>query len=302
MVNIQIIKPAVGLEQYIDCFSFCKGEFAKTKMKIIANSCTTLFIYLNGSKHNGQFNNKPVHITHGIISPFSLRRDTFWSMQSVEEIVECVTVMFSYVGFYRLFGMPMKELYGSIYDISDISLPGFKEVVMKIEDTSDNISRTEILNKYFIKQFTRLDNHDVRYTYMPRILSYIGSEKGKLNVSELCEKTCMTERTLENWFKTCIGGAPREFINIVKFHNLLHEIYNSKVSHINWQDLIHNYRYFDQAHLINVFKDATSVTPEYFFQNRKNKLFLTSNGSGCLFFNDMESDQMLNENTYHRPE
>lgn len=299
MVNIKFIKPETSLEQYIDGYSFCQGEF-KTKMKIIANSCTTLFIYLNGSKHNGQFNNKPVHIPHGIISPFSLRRDAFWSEQCVEEVVECITVMFSYVGFFRLFGIPMKDLYGSIYDISDVSLPGFNEVVMKIEDTNDNDVRTVILNNYFTEQFMREDCQDIRHKYMPKILNYIISEKGKLHVSELCEKTCISERTLENWFKICIGGSPREFINIVKFHNLLNEIYYTKATDIQWHDLIFKYKYFDQAHLIKVFKDATSVTPEYFFKNRQTKLFLASNGSGCLFFNETDNNDLLKENISSR--
>jgi len=53
-----------------------------SRMRVIANSCTTLLIYFNGSKHNGQFNNEPVQIPHGIINPFSLRRDALWTIQA----------------------------------------------------------------------------------------------------------------------------------------------------------------------------------------------------------------------------
>jgi AraC-like DNA-binding protein len=296
MVNIQIIKPPSGLEQYIECYSFCKGELNTTRMRVVANSCTTLFIYFNGSKHNGQFNNNPVHITQGIISPFSLRRDALWTIQEgTGEMTECLTIMFTYIGFHRLFGLPMKELYGSIYDLSDVGLPGFKEVILRIEDANNTDERTEVLNKYFKKQFNYLDTQDSRYIYIQRILGYIMQQKGKLNVRELCNHICMTERSLENWFKTYIGTSPREFIHIVRFRALLQEIYNNNCQ-VDWQNIIRDFRYYDQSHLINIFKDATSITPEYFLKNKKSKLFLASNGSGCLFFSDADNSHLLMEN------
>jgi AraC-like DNA-binding protein len=218
------------------------------------------------------------------------------------KMIDCVTIMFTYIGFYRLFGVPMKELYGSIYNLSDVKLPGFKEIIAKIEDSADNTTRTDILNKYFEKQFILMDTHDNRYIYLQRIISYIMSKKGKLNVCEVCEHTCMTERSLQNWFKVCIGTSPREFIHIIRFQNLINEIYSNNVSNIDWQEIIHDYRYYDQSHLDKLFKEATSVTPEYFIKNKKSKLFLASNGSGCLFFSDIDNSGLLKENTLKLPE
>jgi AraC-like DNA-binding protein len=296
MINIQIVKPLPGLEKFIDCYSFCKGELNLTHMRVIANSCTTLFIYFNGSKHNGQFNNETIQIPRGIISPFSLRKDALWTIQAgTGKITECLTIMFTHIGFHRLFGIPMKELYGAIYDLSDVVLPGFPEVIMRIEDARNTLERTEVLNKYFKKQFNCLDNQDSRYIYIQRILVYLRQQKGKLNVKSLCEHTCMTERSLENWFKTYIGTSPVEFIHIVRFHALLQEIYNNN-SNVDWQNIVRDYKYYDQSHFINVFKDATSVTPEYFLKNKKSKLFLASNGSGCLFFSDTDNSKLLMEN------
>jgi AraC-like DNA-binding protein len=295
MVNIQVIKPPSGLDQYIDCYSFCKGELNTTRMRVIANSCTTLFIYFNDSKHNGQFNDKPVHIPRGIISPFSLRRDALWTIQKcTSDMTECLTIMFTYVGFHRLFGVPMKELYGSIYDLSDVGLPGFKEVIMRIEDARNTAERTDALNNYFKKQYNIFDTKDSRYLYIQRIISYIMLQKGKLYVRELCEHICMTERSLENWFKTYIGTTPSEFIHIVRFQNLLQEIYNNN-NPVDWHNIVRDFKYYDQSHLINIFKDATSITPEYFLKNKKSKLFLASNGSGCLFFSDTNNSDLLLE-------
>lgn len=295
MISIQIIKPLPGLEKYIDCYSFCKGELNIARMRVIANSCTTLFIYLNGSKHNGQFNNKPLNITQGIISPFSLRRDSLWTIKTnTVDTTECLTIMFSYLGFHRLFGVPMKELYGAIYNLSDISLPGFNELIMKIEDIQSVSERADVLNKFFTKQFNRLEEQDSRYLYLQRILIHIKQKRGKLNVRELCDHICMTERSLENWFRTFIGTSPIEFIQIIRFQSLLQEIYFFD-KNIDWQNIILDYKYYDQSHFINVFKDATSVTPEYFIKNKKSKIFLASNGSGCLFFSDQADSDLLIE-------
>jgi AraC-like DNA-binding protein len=297
MVNIQVIKPLSGLEQYIDCYSFCllKGSVEQTRMKTIANSCTTLFIYLNGSKHNGIFNNKRVNISYGIISPFSLRNDSLWMLPDVNQI-KCVTVMFTSYGFHKLFGIPMKHLYGSIMDVAELDLPGLKETILRIEEAKDDQSITSILNAYFIKQYTAFDIPNSRYQYTQRIISYIISQKGMLTVRELCDYTSTTERTLENWFKTFVGASPRDFIQIIKFKNMLGEIFNSESEYLDWHTLLYKYRYYDQAHMINTFRDATSVSPDYFQKNKKTKLFLASNGSGCLFFADSNVSNLLHEN------
>ena len=143
MVDIQIIKPLTGLEQYISCYCFNVVTEAdiKTRIRILAGSGPTLFIYYHGSKYNALFKGKSINNPNGIIGPLNLRNDELWLLQSEREILECVTIIFTHVGFYRIFGIPMKELYNSVYTLFEVSLPCFKEVIMKMDDAPDNISR-----------------------------------------------------------------------------------------------------------------------------------------------------------------
>ncbi len=288
MVHLQIVKPSGILESCISYYSFCKVNDASSmpRMRVISNSCTTIFIYLNGSRHNGVYNNKPVGIKQGVISPFSLRNDELWLLPDKQKNVECLTIMFTHTGFFKLFGIPMNEIHGYIFDISDFKLNGFSEIIDRIEELTDNSKRAEILDQYFSKQLIHTEKNANRLKHMDYIINHIRSLNSVHNVRMLVNNTNTTERTLENWFKSSVGNSPKEFISIIRFQHIIEQIYQCKTEDLDWFNIIGKYGYYDQSHFITEFKAATSVTPDYFFRNRKKELFLASNGSGCLFFTD----------------
>jgi AraC-like DNA-binding protein len=288
MVNLKIVKPSRILESCISYYSFCKVTDASTmpRMRVISNSCTTIFIYLNGSRHNGIFNNKPVRIRQGIISPFSLRNDELWLLPDLQKSVECLTIMFTHTGFFKLFGIPMNEIQGCIFDITEFKLKGFRETIDRIEESTENDKRAEILNTYFSKQLINTEKIRDRFRHVDLIITNIQSSNSIRNVRILANNTFTTERTLENWFKSSVGNSPKEFISIIRFQQIIEQIYQCNTEVLDWFNIICKYGYYDQSHFINEFKAATSVTPDYFLKNRKKQLFLASNGSGCLFFAD----------------
>ncbi len=296
MVNLQIVKPSHALDSCISYYSFCKVTSPSTmpRMRVISNSCTTLFIFLNGSRHNGIFNNKPVRIKQGVISPFSLRNDVLWLLPDLQKSVECLTIMFTHTGFFKLFGIPMNELHGYIFDNSDFKFKGFRDTIDRIEEAIDTNQRSEILNHYFQKQLMNSEKKVDRFRHMDLVVKNLQASSAIPNVRQLAKNTFTTERTLENWFNTSVGNSPKEFISIIRFQRMIEHLYQCNNEAIDWQDIVFRYGYYDQSHFINEFKTATSVTPDTFFKQRRSKLFLASNGSGCLFFADND-DSTLQE-------
>ena len=73
------------------------------------------------------------------------------------------------------------------------------------------------------------------------------------------------------------GITPKKLLRLVRFDYLWTKINNEKT--IDYQDLVFDGNYFDQAHFINDFKSITGETPSYFF-NRNLQITKMFSGRG----------------------
>jgi AraC-like DNA-binding protein len=72
------------------------------------------------------------------------------------------------------------------------------------------------------------------------------------------------QRTLERNFIKRTGVTPKTLMRIMRIDHLLAKI--DKDKSIEYQELVFNGRYFDQAHFINDFKSIVDETPSFFFR------------------------------------
>ena len=102
---------------------------------------------------------------------------------------------------------------------------------------------------------------------------YLLSSKGVITVSELCKRTNISDRQLERLFLEYTGASPKKIADIVRFQNVLQDLFLSK--HCSQQDIIFNYKYYDQSHLINDFKKYAEKTPLEFIQQKMASFYNT---------------------------
>ena len=99
----------------------------------------------------------------------------------------------------------------------------------------------------------------------------IEKQFGDIKLSDIAEKSGVSERTLRNQFYQHIGCSPKEYIQLVK---LKRTIYQMRFSDDSLTDISYDSNYFDQAHFIHSFKQITGRTPKTIQKEISNFRFL----------------------------
>lgn len=81
-----------------------------------------------------------------------------------------------------------------------------------------------------------------------------------ISVEQLAKKYAMSKRSLERKLKSIIGITPKQFLRLSQFRQTLQQIQNGA----HWEYLIDHLNYYDQAHIINSFKQFSGFTPGQF--------------------------------------
>ncbi len=104
----------------------------------------------------------------------------------------------------------------------------------------------------------------------------------ELTISEIAQKSGITQKTLIKHFEQHIGKTPSDFRKIVRFRNALKQKSRENEGG-NLTGITYISRYFDQSHMIKDFKVLTGYTPKEFFK----KLSSSYDGKICWIFPGM---------------
>lgn len=85
-----------------------------------------------------------------------------------------------------------------------------------------------------------------------KIVNYILSKDGKLNMVDLLDKFAYSQRSLSRLFYREVGATPYRFLCLVRFNYVIREL--EKKDSKSLQDLIYEYNYFDHSHFEKDFK------------------------------------------------
>jgi AraC-like DNA-binding protein len=94
-------------------------------------------------------------------------------------------------------------------------------------------------------------------------------------VKVMADRYAVSERAIQLRFKKYTGYSPKELVRFLRFKQVLSYILSHSGEKINWFDLIVQYGYHDQSHLIKDFKYYTGISPQQFVQ-------LNDEGNFCI--------------------
>lgn len=106
---------------------------------------------------------------------------------------------------------------------------------------------------------------------MPRlaaILKKMTVNKGRLTIEDICRDFQIPERTLEAQFNNHIGISPKSFSRMLRINHAHKQCILLQKN--DWQEIIYECNYFDQAHFIKEFKTFFGYTPAGTPQGRWN--------------------------------
>jgi AraC-like DNA-binding protein len=102
----------------------------------------------------------------------------------------------------------------------------------------------------------------------PRIqfaLDSICKSKGDISVYELSRSLKINESTLYRSFTVALGQSPKDFIQTVRFRNVLKLLLEQQYK--NLTELTYKAMFYDQSHLIKDFKMRSGMLPNALLQN-----------------------------------
>ncbi|GAA0536075.1 AraC family transcriptional regulator [Chitinophaga japonensis] len=85
-------------------------------------------------------------------------------------------------------------------------------------------------------------------------------------VKVIADRYGLSERTVQLRFRKYVGYSPKELLRFLRFKQVLSSLPGQPKAKINWLELVVQYGYHDQSHLIKDFKYYTGISPQQFQQ------------------------------------
>lgn len=174
-------------------------------------------------------------------------------------------------GFYHMFGVSLyshaipflfhlqaQELNNKFLTLD--TLFGMEGEILneKIALAASTPERISILTEYFLLQLRKQKFGD---KLISNAAQQIRQFKGNLNIADLSNTFCLSQKQFERRFKANTGFNPKLYARIIRFENILknHSTFN------NFTDAAYANGYYDQAHFIHDFKTFAGYSPNKFF-------------------------------------
>ena len=172
-----------------------------------------------------------------------------------------VGIVFYSEGFAKLFNFPMAELTNKGRNVEQ----ELSEDYHVFHDQLSSIAKEEQiilgLNEFIRKQLSKVD---FSFTKFDMLIRQIRDGQGSDKIPFLADQANMSERSLQRKMKSITGVSPKSYSKIVRFKSVLELIEGS--TELDWQDILYQAGYFDQAHFIKDFKLYTGSTPSDFIK------------------------------------
>lgn len=173
-----------------------------------------------------------------------------------------VGVVFYGESFKKLFNFPLQEISNSGLRVSDDLNDSYDEVHYKLQQSITDYEIVTTLNSFFTDQLTHLD---FSFTKFDQLIQHIRLTNGQLQIDQISQLSNLSSRTLQRKMKELIGVSPKSYSSIMRFKQVMNMLSTNTTT--NWQDILFNCGYYDQAHFIKDFKKYTGHTPNSFLNN-----------------------------------
>jgi AraC-like DNA-binding protein len=260
------------LEPYIEKYNLYKNSnnLTNTQLNLVANGKIIFYIFFNNNFAITKNKDNLKRHNNFILGLSTLKLSTPITLQSNHNSFGCITTSFTYRGLIELLGMLPSELTNKSIDIETLFGNKGKQLIEEIVDSTTDAEKVHLLNQFFTKQIKTEMNY--KQKSMNRILDLINNSNNSLSVHKLSENSYMSYRTVHRLFQDQIGLCPKDYLNIIRFNRMCNQF--NRNPNKNWNDIIFDYGYYDQAHFINEFKQIMHTPPKQFVNMCKGKFYL----------------------------
>jgi AraC-like DNA-binding protein len=239
------IKPHLRLQLYLKCFwSFESGATFLTKQSrpILPDGCIDIIFDLRPSSRQKSF------VVGAMTKPITNTRENL------------IGVRFKPGMAYLFLKHPMNKLTDQIVDFSNFFGNETTLISEQLATLNTLEEQIDLLNQIMIKRLSSLPQLNNQMMFA---LDYMNKTKGKFNVIELSNHIGWSRQHLT---RTCLryaGLSPKYLSQVLRINNLINEIDNQSPDSLCNLSLSNGF--YDQSHMINVFKKITGFPPAKYF-------------------------------------
>jgi|GEM_PF-6911329 AraC-like DNA-binding protein len=140
----------------------------------------------------------------------------------------------------------------------------FNEAQEKLLTVASPQAAIALLEPYLIRHFYNNAPYAWK-TDLSVVTNYMDECRGLVRIEAVAKHFNRSRRWLEKQFQTQIGMSPKAYARAVRFRNVLLHLYQSASP--SWMEVVAQFDYTDQSHLIKDFYQYTGNSPQVHFQN-----------------------------------
>lgn len=184
---------------------------------------------------------------------------------------DAIVVNFVLDGFYRLFRVPVAAVTaGSMIDTGNMVRQHYLEVLwQELASLTDTGERLELLTSFILSLAAPVE---------PAALPLLAGEAYFHDpviqpVKAIAADADLTERSIQLRFQKYAGYSPKELLRFLRFKAVIHQLLHQSEARLDIFELIGQYQYHDQSHLIKDFQFYLGTTPKRFLKQLKGRQF-----------------------------
>lgn len=260
-----VLYPSLSLQFLVNRYIFLHSTDAGEKIseKLIPDGLASIAFNFNGK----------VQITDGknctLVPPLFLGLPITRSLVvEVSDAPDTMVVILNASVFTKLFSFKADILPNEAFKLIEHIIP--QSLFLAMKSANSNQKRIFLFEKFIESQLTTnysLDEVDEMYL---RIIN----QKGVEQIYLLLANYSMNHRSFRRYFNARVGLSAKSLSRIVRINNLFNCYLMNNQS--DYQSLVCDCQYSDQAHLINDFKKIIGECPEIFFKHNQGQIRLIS--------------------------
>lgn len=180
---------------------------------------------------------------------------------------------FVFDGFYRFFSLSPESLDRAVSQEEELAshTKRLEEVWRLLAGINTPEKRIEVLTDYLLINISR--SGEASQQMLDSVADIHNPVVNPVKV--IADRYAISERTIQLRFKKYVGYSPKELIRFLRFKQVLSYLLGHTGEKVNWFDIIVQFGYHDQSHLIKDFKYYTGISPQQFIQ-------LNEDGNFCV--------------------
>ena len=165
---------------------------------------------------------------------------------------------------HRVLGVPAAELRESMVDLDEFWGSFVQETRAKLGATADPRARLSIVERAVARRISRSTAPDE--SALVRRMCHAVETEPSLTVGALAARCGLTHRRVIEIFDRTVGLKPKAFYRVRRLRRVFR--LSDASPRLSWTTIAHRCGYYDQAHLINDFRQLTGILPSEYVATR----------------------------------